>query len=44
MSALIDMPLATKLVVVEFEEITKAVRKDSVQIVLSGSSKAADPP
>lgn len=35
LSALIDMPLATNLVVVEFEQIIEAVRKDAVQIVLS---------
>lgn len=35
LSALIDMPLATNLVVVEFEQIFEAVRKDAVQIVLS---------
>ena len=35
LSALIDMPLATNLVVVEFEEIIEAVKKDAVQIVLS---------
>lgn len=35
LSAQIDMPLATNLVVVEFEQIFEAVRKDAVQIVLS---------
>lgn len=35
LSALIDMPLATNLVVVEFEEIIEAVKKDAVQIILS---------
>ncbi|SFR53258.1 glucarate dehydratase [Yoonia tamlensis] len=35
LSALIDMPLATNLVVVEFEQIIEAVKKDAVQIVLS---------
>jgi glucarate dehydratase len=35
LSALIDMPLATNLVVVEFEEVIEAVKKDAVQIVLS---------
>ena len=35
LSAQIDMPLATNLVVVEFEEIIEAVKKDAVQIILS---------
>jgi glucarate dehydratase len=35
LSAQIDMPLATNLVVVEFEQIIEAVKKDAVQIVLS---------
>lgn len=35
LSAQIDMPLATNLVVVEFEQVIEAVRKDAVQIVLS---------
>ena len=35
LSAQIDMPLATNLVVVEFEQIIDAVKKDAVQIVLS---------
>lgn len=35
LSALIDMPLATNLVVVEFEQIIEAVKKDAVQIILS---------
>ncbi|WP_204114494.1 enolase C-terminal domain-like protein [Shimia biformata] len=35
LSAMIDMPLATNLVVVEFEQIIEAVRKDAVQIVLA---------
>ncbi|SNS85558.1 enolase C-terminal domain-like protein [Antarctobacter heliothermus] len=35
LSAQIDMPLATNLVVVEFEQIFEAVRKDAVQIILS---------
>lgn len=35
LSAQIDMPLATNLVVVEFEQIFKALRKDAVQIILS---------
>lgn len=35
LSALIDMPLATNLVVVEFEQVIEAVKKDAVQIVLS---------
>jgi glucarate dehydratase len=35
LSAQIDMPLATNLVVVEFEQIFEAVKKDAVQIVLS---------
>lgn len=35
LSARIDMPLATNLVVVEFEEVIEAIRKDAVQIVLS---------
>ena len=35
LSALIDMPLATNLVVVEFEQIFEALRKDAVQIILS---------
>ena len=35
LSALIDMPLATNLVVVEFDQIIEAVKKDAVQIVLS---------
>ena len=35
LSARIDMPLATNLVVVEFEQIIEAVKKDAVQIVLS---------
>ncbi len=35
LSALITMPLATNLVVVEFEQIIEAVKKDAVQIILS---------
>ena len=35
LSAQIDMPLATNLIVVEFEQIFEAVQKDAVQIVLS---------
>lgn len=35
LSAQIDMPLATNLVVVEFEEVIEAVKRDAVQIVLS---------
>ncbi|MFK8081584.1 MAG: enolase C-terminal domain-like protein [Granulosicoccus sp.] len=35
LSSHIDMPLATNLVVVEFEQIIEAVKKDAVQIVLS---------
>ncbi|AMY71017.1 enolase C-terminal domain-like protein [Frigidibacter mobilis] len=35
LSALIDMPLATNLVVVEFEQIIEAVKTDAVQIILS---------
>lgn len=35
LSAQIDMPLATNLVVVEFEEVIEAVKKDAVQIILS---------
>lgn len=35
LSALIDMPLATNLVVVEFEHVVEAIKKDAVQIVLS---------
>lgn len=35
LSALIDMPLATNLVVVEFEEVIEAIKKDAVQIILS---------
>ncbi len=35
LSAQIDLPLATNLVVVEFEQIFEAVRKDAVQIILS---------
>lgn len=35
LSAQIDMPLATNLVVVEFEQIIEAVKKDAVQIILS---------
>ncbi|MEP3345788.1 MAG: enolase C-terminal domain-like protein [Litoreibacter sp.] len=35
LSAQIDMPLATNLVVVEFEEVIEAVKKNAVQIVLS---------
>lgn len=35
LSAQIDMPLATNLVVVEFEQVIEAVKKDAVQIVLS---------
>lgn len=35
LSAQIDMPLATNLIVVEFEEVIEAVKKDAVQIVLS---------
>lgn len=35
LSAQTDMPLATNLVVVEFEQIIEAVKKDAVQIVLS---------
>jgi glucarate dehydratase len=35
LSAQTDMPLATNLVVVEFEQVIEAVQKDAVQIVLS---------
>ncbi|SIO00100.1 enolase C-terminal domain-like protein [Vannielia litorea] len=35
LSAQIDMPLATNLVVVEFEQVIEAARKDAVQIILS---------
>lgn len=35
LAALIDMPLATNLVVVEFEQIYEAVTKKAVQIILS---------
>ncbi|MEL6677210.1 MAG: enolase C-terminal domain-like protein [Pseudomonadota bacterium] len=35
LSALTDMPLATNLVVVEFEQIFEALAKDAVQIILS---------
>ncbi|WP_353474547.1 enolase C-terminal domain-like protein [Salipiger sp. H15] len=35
LSAQTDMPLATNLVVVEFEEVIEAARRDAVQIVLS---------
>jgi glucarate dehydratase len=35
LSALIDMPLATNLVVVEFEQIIEAIKKDAVQVILS---------
>ena len=35
LSAQTDMPLATNLVVVEFEDVIEAVKKDAVQIVLS---------
>lgn len=35
LSAQIDIPLATNLVVVEFEQVIEAVKKDAVQIVLS---------
>ncbi len=35
LSAQIDMPLATNLVVVEFEDVIEAVKKNAVQIVLS---------
>lgn len=35
LSARIDMPLATNLVVVEFEHLVEAIRKDAIQIVLS---------
>jgi len=35
LSALIDMPLATNLVVVEFEQVIEAVKRDAVQIILS---------
>ena len=35
LAALIDMPLATNLVVVEFEQIYEAVTKNAVQIILS---------
>ncbi|MEJ6391898.1 enolase C-terminal domain-like protein [Gymnodinialimonas sp. 2305UL16-5] len=35
LSAQIEMPLATNLVVVEFEQIIEAVKKDAVQIILS---------
>ncbi len=35
LSALIDVPLATNLVVVEFEHAIEAIRKDAVQIILS---------
>lgn len=35
LSALVDIPLATNLVVVEFEQIFEAVTKNAVQIILS---------
>jgi glucarate dehydratase len=35
LSSHIDVPLATNLVVVEFEQVIEAVKKDAVQIVLS---------
>ncbi|RGP35537.1 enolase C-terminal domain-like protein [Pseudotabrizicola alkalilacus] len=35
LSAQINVPLATNLVVVEFEQIIEAVKKDAVQIILS---------
>lgn len=35
LSAQVDIPFATNLVVVEFEQIIEAVKKDAVQIVLS---------
>lgn len=35
LSAQIDVPLATNLAVVEFEQVIEAVKKDAVQIVLS---------
>ncbi len=35
LSAQTDMPLATNLVVVEFEHLMEAVRRDAVQIILS---------
>lgn len=35
LSAQIDLPLATNLVVVEFEQIFEALRRDAVQIILS---------
>ncbi|MBM7069184.1 enolase C-terminal domain-like protein [Actibacterium sp. 188UL27-1] len=35
LSAQIDMPLATNLVVVEFEQIIQAVKADAIQIILS---------
>jgi glucarate dehydratase len=35
LSTQIDIPLATNLVVVEFEQIIEAVKKDAVQIILS---------
>lgn len=35
LSAQTDMPLATNLVVVEFEQVIEAIKKDAVQIVLS---------
>ena len=35
LSARTDMPLATNLVVVEFEDVIEAARRDAVQIVLS---------
>lgn len=35
LSSQTDMPLATNLVVVEFEDVIEAVKKDAVQIVLS---------
>lgn len=35
LSAQTDMPLATNLVVVEFEQVIEAVKKDAVQIILS---------
>jgi glucarate dehydratase len=35
LSAMIDMPLATNLVVVEFEHVIEAIQKDAVQIILS---------
>lgn len=35
LSARTDMPLATNLVVVEFEQVIEAAKKDAVQIVLS---------